>query len=484
MCATMEEEIYHTIVIGAGAGGLVVAKGLAQAGKRVLLVEKGNFGGDCTNSGCIPSKALIASANTAHELWRSGLYGLDMSIVSFQASRALDRVREIVKGVREKNSPEALHQLGIEARVGSCSFIDPFTVQIQTAAGPEVRVSGQNIVIATGSVPLVPNIKGLQDVPFHTSQTIFDIQGIPNSMAIIGGGQIGSEFAQSFRRLGASVILIEQQSHIIGREEPESCRAIQSALSKEGVEIFLEVDVIRARREGDKVYLLLRRRTDEKEWEVCVNLLLVTVGRRPNVSELNLGAAHVDFSPDGIPTDKYGRTSQKHIWAVGDATGRSFFPHAAENQARTVLANLLLPWPFKVRLDLDQPIPRVTFTDPEVASLGMTEKEAIEKYGAKNLATYIVPLSESDRAICQDRTDGFVKIVTKKYSSKILGASIVAPIGADMLVEISCAMRFNKPLRKLSSLIHPYPTYSQVIRKAADEWLIKTIMPLFYKNRQ
>jgi pyruvate/2-oxoglutarate dehydrogenase complex dihydrolipoamide dehydrogenase (E3) component len=479
----MEEDTYHTIVIGAGAGGLVVAKGLADAGKKVLLVEKGAFGGDCTNSGCIPSKALIASANTAHELWRSGLYGLDMSIVSFQASRALDRVREIVKGFREKNSPEGLKAMGVDARKGTCSFIDPYTVQIQAASGQVSKISSKNIVIATGSSPLIPAIKGLQDVPYHTSQTIFDIQGIPNSLAIIGGGQIGSEFAQSFRRLGSSVILIEQQSHIIGREEPEAYRAIQSGLSKEGVEIFLEVDVMRVRREGDKIFLNLRRRTDEKEWEVCVNLLLITAGRRPNVSELNLEVANVAFSPEGIVTDKYGRTSQSHIWAVGDATGRSFFPHAAENQARTVLANLILPWPFKVKLDLDQPIPRVTFTDPEVASLGLTEKAAIELYGQKNIATYLVPLSESDRAICQDRKDGFVKVITKKYTSKILGATIVAPIGADMLVEISCAMRFNIPLRKLSSLIHPYPTYSQIIRKAADEWLLKTILPLFCKHR-
>lgn len=479
----MEQESYHTVVIGAGAGGLVVAKGLAQAGKKVLLVEKGAFGGDCTNSGCVPSQALIASANTAHELWRSGLYGLDMSIVSFQASRAIDRVREIVKGVREKNSPDALRAQGVDARSGLCSFVDPYTVQIQKPDGTINTINASNIVIATGSSPLIPSIKGLQDVPYHTSQTIFDIKEIPNSMAIIGGGQIGAEFAQSFRRLGSSVILIERESHIIGKEEPEAYRAIQSALAKEGVEIFLEVDVTKIRRDGEKIYLTVRRRSDEKEWDVCVNLVLVTAGRKPNVAELNLEAAGVAFSQEGIPTDSYGRTNQRHIWAVGDATGRSFFPHASENQARTVLANLILPWPFKVKLDQDQPIPRVTYTDPEVASLGLTERAALELYGAKSIATYVVPLSESDRAICQDRKDGFVKVITKKYSSKILGATIVAPIGADMLVELSCAMRFNIPLRKLSSLIHPYPTYSQIIRKAADQWLLKTILPLFCKQK-
>jgi len=478
MTSTQE---YYAIVIGAGAGGLVIAQGLGQAGKKVLLVEKGPYGGNCANFGCIPSSSLIASANMAHELYSSALFGIDMRMENFNANRVFQRVRAIIFQVREKYSPQMLQKQGVETCSGSCVFVDPYTVEIEFSDGQRRKVSAKYIVIAAGSYPYIPEIKGLNEVPYLTSYNIFDLQEIPTSLAIIGGGQSGCELAQTFRRLGSRVVLIEQKECLLGTEEPEAYKAIQSTLVKEGVEIYLGHQVVHIRHDSGKISFNLRRRTDEKEYEVSAQQLLLTTGRRPNISNLGLDYAGVDYKEEGIVVDAYGRTSQLHIWAVGDVTGHSFYTHAAENQARTILSNLLWPWPIQFKMDRLQPIPRVIYTDPEIASIGLTEEEAIEKYGAAKIAVYLVPLTEADRAICQGRTDGFVKFVTKRYSSKILGATIVAPVAADMLLEISCAMRYNIPLRKLSSLIHPFPTYSQIIRKAADKWLSDTIYPLFTK---
>lgn len=472
---------YYAIVIGAGVAGIEVAKGLAQAGKDVLLVEKGPFGGQCANFGCIPSKALIASANAAHELWRSGFYGIDMHISNFQATRVLDRVRQVVAQACAKNSSSELNALGIDTYSSVCSFVDPHTVQVNGAGGQPEKVFAKNIIIATGSRPVIPPIKGIDEVPYHTNETIFSLQEIPTSLAIIGGGQIGCEFAQAFRRLGSSVTIIEQQDYLVSSVEPEVTRAIQSVLVKEGVEIYLGNKVERVRVDCERLLLRVRRKSDDKEYDLFVHKLLVAGTRKPLIDKLNLDAARVQYTEAGINHDAYGRTSQPHIWVVGDASGKQFYAHAAINQARTVLSNILLPWPFCKKIDAKQPVPRVIFTDPEVACIGLTESEAIELYGNKSIAVYTVPLAESDRAMCEGRGDGFVKFVTKRFSSKILGASIVAPIAADMLVEIACAMRDGVPLRKLSSLIHPYPTYSQIIHKAAQKWLSDTILPLFGK---
>jgi len=477
MCQGMNARYdYYAIVIGAGAAGLVVAKGLAKAGKKVLLVEKGPYGGDCANFGCIPTKALIASANVAHEVWRSGLYGIDMQISGFQSNRVLDRVRAVVEQIRAKNSPPALNPLGVETLTASAAFVDPHTIAVG-----ERKITAKKIIIATGSIAHVPNINGLPDLPFHTSQTLFSLKEVPSSLAIIGGGQIGCELALAFKRLGSSVTLVEQADILLKQEEPEAYKAVQSALIKEGVEIYLRHEVTRVWPDGDKAGLTLRHKLDDKTYDVRVKEVMIACGRRPNLKELNLEAAGVRYTEKGIEHDGYGRTTKPHIWVVGDASGESFFTHAAVQHARRVLLNLLLPWPFKRKLDTAQAVPRIISSDPEVASIGLTEKEANELYGNSSIATYIVALPSADRAICEAREDGFVKIVTKRYSGKILGATVVSPIGADMLPELQIAMREGVTFRKLASLIHPYPTYSQIIQKAADKWLKETILPLIGK---
>ncbi|NGX50697.1 MAG: Mercuric reductase [Chlamydiae bacterium] len=456
---------FDIIVIGAGAGGLVVAIGGAKAGKKVLLIEKGAYGGDCTNYGCIPSKSLIASANQAHALSRCQELGIESSPFSFDATGVLDRVRKIISEVRMREDASTLNSFGVETLDGAALFQDGQTLSV----GSE-RVRGRDIVIATGSYPVIPNIPGLEGTPFLTNETVFDLKKIPKSIIFIGGGPIGCELAQAFARLGSSVTLVVRKPYIMNREDADARQVVMERFQKEGINLLMECTTERIFYENSFEVEVRGKAVQRLQAEQ----LFIGAGRRPHIQELNLAAAGVKFSEEGVQTDAYGRTSNKHIWAVGDAAGPPFFTHYAENQGRTVLKNLLLPFYFKKSR---QPIPRCTFTDPEVASIGVMESEC----DRSKVAIYTVPFKEVDRNITSGRTEGFVKIITKKWSSQILGATIVGPRAGEMLMQISTAMLAKMPLRKFSNLMHPYPIESLAIRKAADKWLTQTILPKFRK---
>lgn len=461
---------FPLVVIGAGAGGLVIAIGATKAGKKVLLIEKGNYGGDCTNFGCIPSKSLIASAHAAASIKESKDLGIEVSSQSIQAKRSLSRVREIVAEIRSHEDPDALKKLGLETLTGTAKFEGPHVLRVN-----DEIIRANQIVIATGSSPFIPPIKGLDTTPFLTNETIFELEEIPKSLVVMGGGPIGCELAQAFLRLGSKVSLIHSHKALLNKEETGAQEVIAAQFKSEGMSLYLNIGVNEVTYHEGQFQIFL-----ENGEKIESEALLVSVGRKPNVSSLNLEAAGVIYTDKGIPVDAYGRTNQSHIWAVGDVIGTPFFTHWAENQARSVLTSLLLPFPFKKKINKDQSIPRVTYTDPEVASIGLSEEEARQKY---NIATYTVPLSQVDRAITTGQTEGFVKIVTKKWSSKILGCTIVAPRAGEMLSEVSLAMYADIPLRKLSAVIHPYPTYSGAIRKAADMWLTQTILSLFRRKK-
>jgi pyruvate/2-oxoglutarate dehydrogenase complex dihydrolipoamide dehydrogenase (E3) component len=459
---------YSLIVIGAGAAGLVIAIGAAKAGKKVLLIEKGTYGGDCTNFGCIPSKSLIASGNAAHVLKEEKKLGLDFSSNFLNGNSSLARTRRIVEEVRSQEDPVALAKMDVATITGTAIFKNPHLISVD---GEEVV--GKKIVIAAGSSPYIPPIQGLDKTPYLTNETIFDLQEIPPSLAVLGGGPIGCELAQAFQRLGSRVTLIHSHDQLLSREEESVQTILAEQFKKEGISLFLGKRAEEISYQNERFHIHL-----ESQQPLVAKALLVATGRRPNVSELNLEAAGVNYSEKGIPVDAYGRTNQKHIWAVGDITGPPFFTHWAENQARSVLASLLLP--FKKKLDRKQAIPRVTFTDPEIASVGLTEEEG-KKIG--NTAVYTVPFTRVDRALTTGRTEGFVKIITKKWSSQILGCTIVGPRAGEMLGELSLAMKAKIPLRKLAGLIHPYPTYNQAIRKAADLWLTQTVLSIFKRKK-
>lgn len=454
------------VVIGAGAGGLVVAIGLAAAKKEVTLIEKGLFGGDCTNFGCVPSKSLISSAIYAHAITRAEKWGVQPESKIFQATKALERVREIVKQVRSHEEPETLEKLGIKVCKGAASFLGPHTLQI----ADREKIHADKIIIATGSFPKIPNIPGLSGTPYLTNETIFNLQTIPKSLICLGGGPIGCELAQAFARLGTQVTILHHSPHILSRESPFAQEILETSLQEEGLDLALNFEPISISHNGQN-FTITSKNGETKTAEQ----LLISLGRAPHLDLLQLEKAKIDFSEKGVTIDKYGRTNQKHIYALGDAAGAPFFTHKAEFHGRAILQNLLLP--LKKRLDRT-PIPRATFTDPEIASVGLSEKEALERYLPKKIRTYRLPFSEVDRAICAGRTNGGVEIVTKKWSSKILGCTIVGERAGEMLAQITLAMEANIPMRRLSNLIHPYPTYSRAIRKTADKWLKEVLLKL------
>lgn len=469
---------YSVIVIGAGAAGLVVAIGAAKAGKKVLLIDKGNWGGDCTNFGCIPSKSLIASAHTAHAIRSAQDLGISLPNPSFDATGALERLRTIVSSIRAKEDPTSLKKWGIDALEGSASFIDTHTIKVMDEKGSAKTFEGKKIVIATGSHPTIPAIEGLSGTPYLTNETLFQLKSIPPRLVILGGGPIGCEIAQAMQRLGSQVELVSTHETLLMKEDWKAQQVVSEAFSNEGICLHLNSHATSVSYK-DNTFVL--RIESEGNSELVAEQLLIAVGRRTHLDPLNLPAAGVDFSPQGIPVDSYGRTNQPHIFAIGDVTGKELFTHTAEHQARAVLTSLLLPW--KKRIDT-QSIPRVTFTDPEVASIGLTEKQALQQYGAQRIALYHVPLEEIDRAITASETKGFVTLITKKWSSQILGACIVAPRAGEMLMEIGIAMDAKIPLRKLAGVIHPYPTYSLAIRKAADLYLTQTLLAPLVKIKQ
>lgn len=458
---------YQIVVIGAGAAGLVVSVGAAKAGKKVLLIEKGSYGGDCTNFGCIPSKSLIASANIASAIGEAKNYGLNFSKLKIETSGVFERIRKIIEEIKSHEDPAALKKIGVETLTGQAQFENS---QILNVNGK--KISAKNIVIATGSSPYIPPIKGLFGTPFHTNETIFTLKRVPESLIVIGGGPIGSELAQAFLRLGSQVTIIHSHSELLNKEDPQAQSLIAKCFRSEGMHLFLNASVTEISYLNAHFVIKLGNGHELKS-----EALLVATGRRPNVSSLNLEAAKIKYTKQGITVDKFGRTSQKHIYAVGDVVGKPFFTHWAESQARSVLTSLLLP--FKKKLN-NQAIPRVTFTDPEIASIGLSEKEAAMRY---NSATYFVPFTQVDRAQTSGKAAGFIKIITKKWSSKILGCTIVGERAGEMINEISLAMFSKIPLRKLSGLIHPYPTYNLAIRKASDQWLTKTILAIFKRKK-
>lgn len=418
---------YPIVVIGAGAGGLVIAIGAAKAGKKVLLIDKGNWGGDCTNFGCIPSKSLIAAAEAAHMAKTLSEYGIQVETTKFNCQGALERTRQIIEQIRSHEDPAALAKLGVDTLTGTASFKDPFTLTVSTSEEGDQTVKGKKIIIATGSYPFIPEIPGLKECPHCTNETIFTLKDIPQRLGIIGGGPIGCELAQAFQRLGSKVTIIQHHAHLLIREQTKAQQVIEDTFQEEGISLMMNFEPIKISHHNKTISIHVRHRTNNTEEILLVDQLLVSAGRRPSIKALNLDSIGIKTHAKGISTDPFGRTSQKHIWAVGDVTGYAMFTHVAENQARTVLRNVLLFRPFYSKLDQAQAVPRVTYTDPEIASIGLSEEEAKVHFGEKKIASYTISLTEVDRAITSGRTEGFVKIVTKKWSSRILGATLVAP---------------------------------------------------------
>jgi len=471
---TRTKEIYNVIVIGAGTAGLVAAAGTAALGGRVALVERNSMGGDCLNFGCVPSKALISSARLIQRIRESEKWGLDRQQPQFAFEKVFQRMRARRAKISPNDSQERFESLGVNVFRGEARFVSPHEVEVN---GQKLRA--KNFVIATGSRALIPKIEGIDDVPYFTNETVFDqLNEKPESMIVLGGGPIGCELAQTFRRLGVQLTIVQRGDQLLPREDRDVAEFLERRLINEGVRIIKHADArsVATSDAGKVAVQLLDRQSDRlAERTFFADALLVAIGRNPNLQSLDLKSAGVDVNEAGLCVNDYLQTSQRHIYGVGDVIGPFLFTHMADAQARVVVRNILVPFQF-LRQKMDYSVvPWCTYVDPEIAHVGLAEKEAKQKNVDYDL--FVVPLEDVDRAVVESEDAGFAKVLTAKGSDKILGATIVAPHAGDLLHEFVVAMKANVGLGKISSIIHAYPTFAELARKAGDKYNKSRLTP-------
>lgn len=450
---------YNLVVIGAGTAGLVTAAGAAGLGAKVALVEKHLMGGDCLNYGCVPSKALIRAARACAEVRAAGVYGIRVPAgvrVDFPA--VMERMRKLRAQISPNDSAERFRSLGVDVFLGAGRFSAPNTVEV---GGQTLRF--KKAVIATGARAVIPEIPGLAQAQPLTNETIFSLTELPRRLAVIGAGPIGCEMAQTFRRFGAEVHLIDVAPQILPREDADASDVLQKIFLKEGVVLHLGVRVLRVERSGNEKILMISR--SGPVIPIHVDAILVGVGRAPNVEGMDLDSVGVQYDKTGVRVDDRLRTANSDIFAAGDVCSAYKFTHAADFYARIVIQNALFFGRAKAGA---LTIPWCTYTDPEVAHVGVNEKDALAR--GIETRTFVQPLAEIDRAILDGQTDGFVKIWVRKNSDEILGATIVAAHAGEMMGEIALAMTTGAGLARVARTIHPYPTHAESIRRAGDTW--------------
>ena len=447
---TSRNDHFDLVVIGAGSGGLVGARFAAQLGAKVALVEKNRIGGDCTWTGCVPSKALLKAAKVAHEVRTAVRYGVVTSPPTVNMCEVREYVRGAIQAVYRFETPEALAGEGIDVVLGEARFLNDSAIAVG-----DRTIRSKAFLLTTGARPIVPQVTGLRDVPFITYEQLFENDALPKSLTIAGGGPIGMEMAQAYQRLGAQVTVVS--NHVLPKEDPDVQQLIQRILEREGVR-FVSDKAKSARKDGDAIIIA----TDQQETRG--DMLLIAVGRRPNIERLDLEKAGVEYSPHGVSVDDRLRTNVKHIYAAGDVTGSYQFTHYAGWQAFQAVRNALLPGSSSGVSNL---VPWVTFTDPEVAHIGATEEQARTENGNR-VCVYRQELRQVDRAVCENDLSGFLKIITKPDGA-ILGASVVAARAGEAIAELIVAMKQRMKIGDLAGTIHPYPTYSTAVQQMAAE---------------
>ncbi len=448
---------YDIAIIGAGSGGLTAAGFAARLGARVALIEKDRIGGDCTWTGCVPSKALLKAAKVAHECRSAAQYGIEGTAPVVNMSCVRDYVHHAIEQAYAFETPEELRSKGIDVVLGAARFEDEQTI----VAGHET-IRAKTMLITTGARPALPDIAGLDQVRFVTYEQIFDNNQLPAKLIVIGGGPIGVEIAQAYRRLGSEVTIIART--LLPRDEPEARKAIEQVFEQEGIRIVRN-RAQSARQVGAETVVMAGT------VEIRGDLLLVASGRRPNVGGLGLDKAGVRFSDKGIPVDDQLRTNVKHIYAAGDVVGGHQFTHFAGWQAFQAVRNSLLPGHGSGFADA---VPWVTFADPEVAHVGLTEEQARAKVG-EEVRIGQWEMGHADRAICENDVAGFVKIVTNEDGT-LLGATVVAARAGEVITELVLAMNHGLKVSDLSGAIHPYPTYSTPVQQLASQMTIERLL--------
>ena len=443
-------------VIGAGSAGLSVAAGAAQMGAKVVLIEKGEMGGDCLNTGCVPSKALIAAAHAAHNVRTSRRFGINGHEPDVDFAGVHRHIHDIIARIEPNDSQERFEGFGVHVIRAAASFTGPRTV----VAG-NVRINARRFVIATGSRAAAPEIPGLMDVAYLTNESIFDLRDLPAHLAVIGGGPIGIELAQAFRRLGASITVIEKDE-ILPRDDRQAAAIIRHRLESEGVDLREHAKVLRVERHGNGLAVVLDG--DDGIDPVAASHLLVAAGRRPNVEALNLDAAGVRYIARGIEVDARLRTSNKRIFAIGDVAGGYQFTHMAAYHAGIVIRNALFKIPAKVDY---RAVPWVTYTDPELAHVGQSEEQARANGADGRVLTW--DFEENDRAQAERETDGFIKVMVGG-NGVVLGATIVGARAGELILPWVLAVSQGLKISAIASMIAPYPTLGEISKRAAGAY--------------
>lgn len=449
------------VVIGAGSGGLVAALIVATVKGKVTLIEKHKMGGDCLNTGCVPSKSLIRSAKLVHDLKRGEDLGMPSQELEFSFANVMERVQRIIKAIEPHDSVERYESLGVDCEIGVGKILSPYEVEVNGKV-----ITTKNIIVATGAGPLVPPIKGIEQVEYLTSDNLWEIREQPKRLVVLGGGPIGSELSQAFARLGSDVTQVEAMDRILIREDPEISGMMLGKLREEGVDVQLNSMATAVEVEGEDKYLVVK--SSESEHRIPFDQLLVAIGRKANVTGFGLEELGVEISERGtVAVDEHLRTNFPNIYAIGDVAGPYQFTHTASHMAWYAAVNALFGSFKKFTVDYSV-IPWATFTSPEVARVGINETEAADAGLDFEVTTY--DIAGLDRALAEEEAFGVVKVITPKGKDKILGVTIVADHAGDMLAEYVLAMKHGLGLGKIMGTIHAYPTMAEMNKFAASEW--------------
>jgi pyruvate/2-oxoglutarate dehydrogenase complex dihydrolipoamide dehydrogenase (E3) component len=443
---------YDLVVIGAGPAGLSAAGFAARLGARVALVERARVGGDCTWTGCVPSKALLHAAGLAWRARQLGAIGLPPVEGRADLAAVLRQVRAAIGRVYAHETPEALARQGIEILHGRAAFVGPRSVEVDGR-----RLEARRFIVCPGAAPAIPPLVGLAETPYLTYLDVFDLATLPERLLVLGGGPVGVELAQAFRRLGSAVTVLEQDRRLLPQADPDASTALAERFAGEGIDVRLGARVERVERARDGVAVHVAGARVEGD------ALLVAVGRRPALDGLGLERAGVAYSPRGIVVDERLRTTNHHVYACGDAIGGPQFTHSAAWQGYVAARNALLPGAIQGQSDV---VPWVVFTDPEIAHVGLTALDARARWTAVQMTRW--PLERVDRAQTAGERTGFVKLVSRS-DGRLVGATVVSPSAGELVNELALAIRRKLTLRDLATTIHAYPTYGFAIQQASAE---------------
>jgi len=458
---------FDIAVIGAGAAGLTAAGMAANLGARTLLVEERRFGGDCTWSGCIPSKSLIRAARLMRDLRGASDYGIAAGEAHVDGARVWQRIRAVRERVYDDaDHPRHYERFGVVTMLGRARFVAPRRLAVVREDGGETNVTADRFILCSGSRPSLPKVAGLETVPYYTNETIFELERIPASLVILGGGPIGCELGQAFQALGTAVTLFHSGARLLPRDLPEVSDAVARRLRGDGIRLHLGARVDRVDRAAQGVVVRAAG------VEAAAEALLVAAGRAPGSQSLGLEAAGVRHDASGILVDARCRTSARHIFAAGDVTANMKFTHLSEHMAKIAVANAVLRLP--LRVDYDN-IPWVTFVSPEAAHAGLTP-ERVQARGIRG-REYRFPFPRIDRALTDGREEGMIRVLARESTGRIYSADIFGENAGEMIGEFALAIRNRISMRRIADTIHPYPTYGLGNRRAADQWYVRNTSP-------